>query len=257
MPTQTKKTNIVPQPIGNDAIKAFEDMSNGMNSTNLPQSVLLEDLDMGFFNFVNQTHLPVNSQGKQIPVFFMTNERWANFEQTWKYSDDDGNVVMPFITVRRSEPPKPGSNANVKYRVAQNKKFTYLTVPTFNNGVYGADVYRMRQPVPVDLTYEVSIFTHYYVDLNTFNQKIQKCFASLQAYDNTKFYPIPIILESSSDESTKNDFSGQQFYSQTHTIIVMGFLQDTEDMEVVKGTRRVIVNLKEENKKTKNIEDIL
>ena len=62
---------------------------------------------------------------------------------------------MPFITLRRSEPPKYGTNANVKYRIAQYKKFTYVKVPTFDNGIHGMEIYKIPQPIPLDLMYEI------------------------------------------------------------------------------------------------------
>ena len=175
-------------------------------STNLPQSVLLENLDESMFEYFNVTSLPLISENKQVPVIWMTNERWGDFSTTWKYSDEEGNIIFPFITIRRIEPPKAGTNENIKYRIAQNKKFVYYKVPTFNNGVLGADIYKVPQPTPVDLSYEVRLFTHYILDMNAFNENIQRAFASRHVYVDVHRYYIPVVLENVSDESTLNDF---------------------------------------------------
>lgn len=246
MSVPKKKIDVTPTNEG----KLREDELVNMTtekSTNLPQSILLEDLDDAMFEFFNTTHLPLVVDGKQVPVFWMTSERWADFSTTWKYSDDNGNIILPFLTIRRSEAPKAGTNENIKYRIAQNKKFTYYKVPTFDNGVKGMDIYKMPQPTPVDLTYEVRLFTHYILDMNAFNENVQIEFGSRQSYVNVKGYFIPVDLDNVSDESTLNDFEGQRFYSQTFTFLMQGFLQNTDNMEVVKGLRRIVVNIDEKS----------
>jgi len=245
MAVPKKKLNIVPI---NDGVLRQQELIELTNerSNFLPKSILIRDLDGGMMDFVSKTHLAVNNaEGKEIPTFFLTKERWAEFSMTWKYSDKDGNIIMPFMTLRRSEAPKQGTNENIRYRIAQNKKFDYLKVPTFDNGVHGVDIYRVPSPIPVDLTFELSIFTHFTKDLNIINERIQKHFASGDAYTNIKGYFIPIKLDTVTDESTMDDFEGKRFYSQTFTFILQGFLQDTEDFEVTKGIRRALINLKE------------
>lgn len=210
-----------------------------------PKSMFLEDLDQGIMDFTSN-QLKVTVEGNDVPVLFLTKERWANLTLTWQYSDDNGNITMPFITVRRSEPPKQGTNESIKYRIAQNKKFTYTRVPTFENGVFGTDIYRIPQPVPIDMTYEISIFTHFLEDLNLFNETIQYSFASGQAYVNINGYYVPMMLNDVSDESNMDDFEGHKFYSQTATIVMQGFLQDDKNYEIIKSLRRVVFKLKEE-----------
>ncbi len=246
MSVPKKKIDVTPNNIGKIRQDELIDLTNE-KSTNLPQSILLEDLDLAMFDYFESTKLPLVVEGKHVPVFWMTSERWADFSTTWKYSDEEGNIILPFITVRRSEPPKAGTNQNIKYRVAQNKKFTYYKVPTFDNGVHGMDIYKIPQPTPIDITYEIRLFTHYILDMNAFNEMIHTEFGSRQSYVNIKGYFIPLTLESISDESTLNDFEGQRFYSQTFTFLMQGFLQNTDYMEVQKGLRRVVVNINEKS----------
>ena len=217
------------------------------NSVYLPQAIRLEDMDFGMFDFVKESNLKIQTdEGELIPAFYLTHERWADFSTTWKFTNEtDKNIVMPFITLRRSEPPKYGTNANIKYRVAQFKKFTYVKVPTFDNGIHGVDIYKVPQPIPLDLTYEIRIFTHYQQDLNKFNELVQREFSSRQAYVIIKGYYLPVMLEDVSDESTLSDFEGQRFYSQTFNILMQGFLQSTDDMEIKKGIRRAVMNITE------------
>ncbi len=243
-----RKVDVTVPRQGQKAIDEFIALTNE-HSTFLPRSVDIQDLDTAFRAFVRDTHLKVTSKktGQVIPVFFMTKEKWAEFAQTWKHTDEDGNIVMPFITILRNEAPKQGTNQNIKLRIYQNKKYDYLKVPTYENGVYCVDTYKIPQPTPVDLTYEVRIFTHFMMDLNVINEMVQKTFAAGLSYTTVGGYFMPIKLGEIGTESTMNDYEGQRFYCQVFTLTLQGFLQDPNDFEVVKGLRRIIVN--------KNIED--
>jgi len=206
-------------------------------SVYLPKHIGLEDLDTELFNHVVE-QFKITVEGKDVPVFFLTKEKWADLSLTWQQSDQDGNIIMPFITVRRNEPPKQGTNENIKYRIAQNKTFIYSKVPTFENGVFGVDIYKTPQPIPIDITFEIRLFTHFMLDLNMINEKIQYKFASGQDYINVHGYYMPLKLDNVADESTMNDFDGQKFYCQAFTVILQGFIQDSNNFEVIKGLRR-------------------
>lgn len=240
-----KKNKIDPfsHSVGKERQQELIDMVSD-KSVFLPKNINLEDLDTSIYEYF-KNDMQIIVEGEAIPVFYLTKEKWADLTLTWQHSDDDGNIVMPFITVRRSEPPKRGTNDNIKYRIAQNKKFVYTKVPTFENGVLGVDVYKTPQPTPLDLTFEISIFTHFFLDLNLFNEKIQYLFASGQAYVFVNGYYMPLKYENASDESTMNNFEGQTFYNQTFTITLQGFIQNSDNFEVVKGLRRAVLNIKE------------
>jgi hypothetical protein len=234
------KSGLVSNTTGNNRVQELIDLTNE-HSNFLPPNIDLRDLDSEFINFVKNTHLKIyTADKKEVPVFFLVKEKWAEFSMTWKYTDDTGNIVMPFITIRR-EAPKRGTNDNINYRISQNKKFNYLTIPTYDNGVHGSTTYKIPQPVAVDLNYEVRLFTHYMADLNSMNQLVHKTFASGQAYTNVKGYYMPIMLDSISDESTLNNYEGQRFYCQVYNINLLGFLQDKKDFEEVRNLRRVVL----------------
>lgn len=240
-----KKNKINPfgSAIGKERQQELIDMIAD-KSVYLPKTIKLIDLDTSVFEYF-KNDMEIVVEEKAIPVFYLTKERWADLTLTWQQNDEDGNVVMPFITVRRSEPPKQGTNENIKYRIPQNKKFVYTKVPTFENGVLGVDVYKTPQPTPIDMTYQISIFTHFMEDLNDFNEKIQYLFASGQAYVIIKGYYMPLMLDNVTDESTMNNFEGQTFYNQTFTIKLQGFIQDGDNFEVVNGLRRGVINIRE------------
>ena len=74
-----KKKNLNPHQInvGEDRIIDINDI-NLDNTNYLPKAIMLEDLDIGFYNFINED-LDITIDGKKVPVIFMTKEKWADF----------------------------------------------------------------------------------------------------------------------------------------------------------------------------------
>ena len=107
----------------------------------------------------------------------------------------------------------------------------------------GIDLYKVPQPTPVDITYEVRLFTNRMKDLNKFNRVVQRAFQSRQFYINVKGHPMPLILESIGDESNIDDFESRRFYVQLFEIKLMGYILDEEDFEVIPTFNRTIMAL--------------
>ena len=63
------------------------------------------------------------------------------------------------------------------------------------------DLYKIPQPVPIDITYNIKIVCNRMRELNQFNKVMLQTFTSRQAYTFVKGHYIPIIMESISDES--------------------------------------------------------
>jgi hypothetical protein len=93
------------------------------------------------------------------------------------------------------------------------------------------DIYKIPQPVPVDITYNVKIFCNRMRELNDFNKKVLQKFSSRQAYTEIKGHYIPMILNSSSDESVL-ELEKRKYYVQNYEFLMMGFLLDEEEFEV-------------------------
>jgi len=103
------------------------------------------------------------------------------------------------------------------------------------------DLYKIPQPVPVDITYEVRIICNRMRELNRFNKLIMQKFTSRQAYTFVKGHYIPIILESVGDESQISDTEKRRFYNQNYTLQLQGFLMDEEEFEVTPAINRKIL----------------
>lgn len=199
----------------------------------LPDSILHDDLDMGMLDFIKE-NFKIVSDGEQIPIIpkILTIQRWAELENSWEFVDEDRNIKLPFIAIVRQPDVQPGTNPVTQRTIPDRDTFYYASVPTWDGTQVGADIYRIPQPVAVDITFEVTIVCTKFRELNKFNQKVLQKFSSRQAYTTVKGHYIPIILESVSDSTPLDVMDGRRYYVQNYKFIMLGFLIDSDDFEI-------------------------
>ena len=209
------------------------------HGTFLPKSILHADLDGGFLNFV-KNDLKVVTEGNVIPTtdILITTQNWAQFTQTWNFQDLDKNVSPPFITVVRAPEIKYGTLPSLQWTIPNRKQFYYASVPSFDGDRLNVDVYKIPQPVPVDIKYSIKIICNRMRELNALNKTILQKFSSRQAYTQIKGHYIPIIMDNVSDESVM-DVEKRKYYIQSYDFTMMGFLMDEDEFEVKPGVERV------------------
>lgn len=225
------------------------------DGTYLPKSLLHADLDRGFLDFVKED-LKCVVEGKTIPTvdIIVTTQNWSQFIETWNFQNLDKNAEPPFVTTIRIPEVKFGSNPAVMYNIPNRKQYFYASVPTWDGQRKGMDVYKIPQPVPVDITYQVKIICNRMRELNKFNQIILEKFASRQAYRNIKGHYIPIVMNDVSDESVM-EVEKRKYYIQSYGFTMLGFLIDEDEFEVSPGISRVLQLIETDpgNKRKKKI----
>jgi hypothetical protein len=221
------------------------------DGTYLPKSILHADLDGGMLEFVKNDLKTVVS-GKIIPMIdiLITTQNWSQFAQTWDIQNIDKNVEPPFISIVRIPEVKYGTNPSTVYTIPNRKQFFYAQVPTWDGQRNGLDIYKIPQPVPVDITFQVKIVCNRMRELNKFNQIVLEKFSSRQAYTNIKGHYIPIIMNSITDESV-NDIEKRKYYVQSYEFTMLGFLIDEDEFEVSPAVSRVLQVLEVPTNKTK------
>lgn len=207
----------------------------------LPDSVLHDDLDLGMLDFVKKNFIVV-SDGMQIPIIpkILTTQRWGEFANTWNFANLDGNPSIPFISVIRKPDVQLGTNPSLQRTIPDRQQFHYATVPTWNGTQVGADIYKIPQPVPIDISYEITIVCSRFRDLNKFNQIILQKFSSRQAYTTVKGHYVPIVLDSIED-NTPVDLDSRRFYVQNYKFTLLGFIIDDEEFEVKPAVSRLFL----------------
>lgn len=208
--------------------------------TFLPRGVMYEDMDKSFVDFIEED-MKIVIDGEEVPVIFLTIQRWSEFSKTWQHSDKYKNIQMPFITIVRRPNPQVGNNQAGLFNIPGRRTYTYMKVPTFEGGRKGVDVYKIPQPTSVDITYDVRIFCNKMRDLNKFNIKIQQEFNAIQRYIRVNGHPMPLLLESIGDESNIDDFENRRFYVQPYEIRLEGYILDEDQFEVIPAVNRALV----------------
>lgn len=218
--------------------------------TFLPKGVLEEDMDQEFINFMNtDKRVSLTIDGQKVPIIFLTIQRWTEFTKTWEFSDEYKNIKLPFITVVRKPDIQQGQNQAGLWNIPGDRTYVYYKVPTWDGVRKGIDLYKVPQPTPVDMTYEVRLFTNRMKDLNKFNRKVQRAFQSRQCYITPNGHPMPLHLETIGDESNIDDFQNRRFYVSLFEMKLLGYLLDEEDFEVVPTINRAIAAFEVEEEK--------
>ena len=177
----------------------------------------------------------------------ITTQNWAQFVETWNFENIDKNVEPPFITVIRTPEVKYGSNPAVMYNIPNRRLYYYAKVPTWDGQRHGMDIYKIPQPVPVDIKYTVAIVCNRMRELNKFNQIVLEKFSSRQSYQTIKGHYIPIVNDEITDESIM-DLEKRKVYIQKYTFTMMGFLIDEDEFEVQPAVTRIFQIYETESK---------
>lgn len=221
------------------------------DGTYLPKSLLHADLDGGFLEFV-KNELKTVVDGKTVPTIdiLVTTQNWSQFTETWDLQNLDKNVELPFISIVRVPEVKYGSNPSLLYTIPNRRQYFYAQVPTWDGQRSGMDIYKIPQPVPVDISYQVKIVCNRMRELNQFNKNVIEKFSSKQAYQVIKGHYIPIVMGDISDESVM-DVEKRKYYIQSYQFTLLGFLIDENEFEVSPAKTRVLQVLEVDTQTTK------
>jgi len=240
LPKKVKKyLPLIPEKVGRERRQEMLDYITD-DGTYLPKGVLHADLDGGVLDFV-KNDIKMVSAGKNVPVVdkIITNQNWAQFTTTWDFKDLDKNIKLPFITTVRQPEVKYGTFQGGLANIPNRRHFFYYTVPTWDGDRKGADVYKIPQPIPVDIKYNIKLFCNRMSELNEFNKIMMQSFTSKQSYVNIKGHYMPLHLEEVSDESAK-EIEKRKYYIANYTILLKGFILDEEEFQVSPAISRYV-----------------
>ena len=231
LPKKIKKH--IPLEFGVSPLERRQQLADmiGEHGTFLPKGLLHADLDKGFLEFVKE-NLSISIDGKKISMIdiLITTQNWSQFTETWNFQNIDKNAEPPFVTVVRQHEVKFG-DPQIKYNIPNRRLYHYAQVPTWDGQRHGMDVYKIPQPIPVQINYTVIIICNRMREINEFNKVVMQVFASRQAYQKIKGHYIPIIMGDIADESVL-DLEKRKYYIQKYPMTLQGFLLDENDFVV-------------------------
>lgn len=211
-------------------------------NTFYPRAISFEDIDKAVYEWFSNRDIIINE--KNVPTFYLTPEKWAEFKHSWTYTDGNHNIKFPYITIRRSQAPRLAQDPQ-RGRIP-NKTFTTYKIPYYDNGTVVWKLFKVPQPVKVDLEYEVRALTHYISDINIINETLLRHFASLQSYLDIQGHYMPMKIDNVSDESDFDNLEDERVIHTLYSIIVQGYIIDEKEFEEKLTNKNMVVSVKED-----------
>jgi len=166
----------------NDAfqsLKARESQISFKGDTVKPFSIGIQDIDGSILYYFNEVIKPTvvqNGNRLNVPVIYGNPERWKQMQKDGYYRDKKGKIMMPLITVKRSNIEKVRNLTN-KLDANNPNNYNVFTKTYSKNNVYDKfnilnnrrptkDMYAVVVPDYVNLTYDVIISTYYIEQMN-------------------------------------------------------------------------------------------
>ena len=223
--------------------------------TEFPKPLEYDDIDFAFEEFVKESVAKFNNT--QYPVFTLySNQRFSEYSQNWEHTDEDGNLLLNFVTVIRDNNPKPGSNQGELWNIPGNRYYTMKIKNVLDdNGTESYEIYSMKQPYAVDLTYRVNFMTSTYENINDFNKRINELFKARQCYIRPNGHWIPMVIEEINDE-TSYSIDERKFFLQSIGLKVMAYIISKEDFKIEKQPKRIIALMEGDSKRPTPTVDI-
>ena len=244
-------------------------ISNPRNTQLNP--VLLRDLDKSIRDWFEKD-FPIVIEGRQVPVLYMTQERWRQMQnpdgKKSDVRDEKGQLILPLVSVRRTDPSHtteryaPQSDeTNLTYyrRVATDpvdsnarqagnftaKKPSWPYLKTKDEVVY--EILQINYPSFVNLNYEVIVWTSYMNHQNIEQENIFMQFKGGRQYFKFHNYLFFGLLKSTTDESNLKDFTNKEKIIKTNfKLELQAYLIDTKDIKISRSSSNFKINIKEE-----------
>jgi hypothetical protein len=244
------KINVFKEKYGNERINELL-YNTDSKTVFLPESINIVDMDTEMVNLLNNGKLTTVSESRKtnIPAILFGSEKWSEFSKTWQYTDDDKNVIFPIITIRKTE-TKFGSRLGENRSFISNQRtyeYARKAVQDKNNNVIGYEIYKVPNPTPIDITYEIRLFTDFSRDKNKFDETILRQFQDRNIYINVKGHYMPIFLDGASDESELS-LEKTNYLIRIYNMTLRGFIINEDDFEIIRAVERQI-NITEINNK--------
>lgn len=223
---------------------------NSKNNNFLPQKLLLEDIDRGMRDFINNINIVVeDADGRDVlvPVIFLSQERWAEFKLNWKFLKDESGeeMRMPFMTIRRKGVKRGTSPA--RRTIPKKLQFTYMKVPVTDGVLGGYELYKIPQPTWVDVEYELRFVSHYMQDVNiSYEKMLDDAFSDGQGYMKINGYNVASMLGDPSEDNTIDNLDSDRFFQIVYPLTVYGKIVDPKKFERVQTITKISIKIKEE-----------
>jgi hypothetical protein len=191
-----------------------------------PQGVHIKDMDLSVIEYVKSEFDVVMSNGDPIPmyVYQQGESRFTEFMQHWENTDSTGTQFLPFgIFIREGNGTQGTLFDQISYNIPTEELYTVQKVPVLENGEKVIKNFKIRQPITVDLSYKMSVFTTLRQDIDAFDEKILFEFSEGQRYINVKGHDMSLKLLSIQDKSTLK-LEERRFFQHDYKFMLKGYI---------------------------------
>ena len=207
-----------------------------------PKPVEYSDIDSAMEEFINKAIDMTDPDGKRIPTFTLySTQRFSEYSQTWEHTDENGNLLMNFKTLTRTNDVKAGANQGGYWNIPNGRYYTlYRKTVLDDDGSEHIEVYSMKQPYAADISYRVNFVTNTFEMTNEFSMRVLDLFKARQCYLRVNGRYIPMTLEEVNDE-TEYTIENRKFFVQSIVIKAMAYITRREDIKVSKFPKKVMM----------------
>lgn len=207
-----------------------------------PKPVEYSDIDSAMEEFINKAIDMTDPDGKRIPTFTLySTQRFSEYSQTWEHTDENGNLLMNFKTLTRTNDVKAGANQGGYWNIPNGRYYTlYRKTVLDDDGSEHIEVYSMKQPYAADISYRVNFVTNTFEMTNEFSMRVLDLFKARQCYLRVNGRYIPMTLEEVNDE-TEYTIENRKFFVQSIVIKAMAYITRREDFKVSKFPKKVMM----------------
>lgn len=210
-------------------------------ASNLPKPISIEDMDQAMYDYFNEGKMEMISPKSKkkinvIPIFDL--EASADFVATYKNKNEKGTTQYPFITVRRSEIPRNAETPSSRYIIPDRKKNAVISVPFFDGVFDSYEMYKVPQPVRVDMQYEINLYTRYLEDVNEFAQKLAQIFSGINTALFANGYPLPTKIKALT-QTNDNSMEKESIFIVKLDLLTEGRIVDENEFENITPIKQI------------------
>jgi len=222
--------------------------SDFKNFNFLPQKILIEDLNLGLFNYIKNLDFSLQNERNEhpkVPLVWATRELWAERKKDFGFLENENGteIKRPYMVLYKTG-VKEGT-APLKYSIPNQKKFKFVKVPIFDGTLKGMEIYKIPQPVYTDIEYELVFETHYQQHLDKFYELLQiDAWSDRQAYMKINGYNIASVMDDPS-ENNIIEINSEMVFQVIVPIKVLGKLVDPTRFEKVQTITKIAINITE------------
>jgi len=229
--------------IGKNLDKQFQ------NHNLLPQKLELEDYGFGIKKFIEDQNFSVifeNGVKNKVPVIYVQQEKWAERKMNWRDMRNElgEEISRPFIAISRTS-VKRGTSPS-RFTIPRKKKFTFVKVPIFDGTLKGFEIYKIPQPVYVDIDFSIRFVTHYMEDVDDFYEMMmEQAYSDGQGYLKINGYDIASKIGEPSEENEIDNIDSERIFQVIFPVTILGKLIDPTKFERINTIKKISIKISE------------